>query len=152
VTWTPLGTSRPATESVRPTDASAGRAVRRWDLFRVDLEPIVGSEQGGFHRPALIISGDVFNRHFPIVTVLPLTGTRGKRRRVYPFEVVLDQGIAGNPEESIAMPQQIRTVSKARLRGRLGRLTDGLIRQRIERRLLEHLAIEFEIAGPESDV
>lgn len=106
MSWTPRGTSRQATESVRPTEPSAGGAIRRWDLFRVDLEPIVGSEQGGSHRPALVISGDRFNRHFPIVTVLPLTGTRGTRRRVYPFEVVLEQGIAGNPEESIAMPQQ----------------------------------------------
>jgi mRNA interferase MazF len=116
----------------------------------VDFNPIVGSEQGGSHRPALVISGDRFNEHFPIVTVLPLTGTRGKRRRVYPFEVVLVRHMAGNPEESIVMPQQIRTVSKTRLRGRLGRLTSESIRQSIERRLLEHLAIEFEIAGPGS--
>ena len=116
----------------------------------MDLNPIVGSEQGGSHRPALVISGDRFNEHFPIVTVLPLTGTRGKRRRAYPFEVVLDREMAGNPEESIVMPQQIRTVSKTRLRGRLGRLTNVPVRQSIERRLLEHLAIEFEIAGPGS--
>jgi mRNA-degrading endonuclease toxin of MazEF toxin-antitoxin module len=118
----------------------------------VDLEPIVGSEQAGSHRPALVISADGFNAHFPIVTVLPLTGTRGKRRRVYPFEVILDSGIAGNPEESIAMPQQIRTVSKARLRGRLGRLTDRTVKRSIERRLLEHLGIEYEIAGPQNGV
>ena len=133
-----------------PTRSAAGGVIRRWDLFRVDLDPIVGSEQGGSQRPALVISGDRFNEHFPIVTILPLTGTHGKRRRVYPFEVVLDRNMAGNPEESIVVPQQIRTVSKTRLRGRLGRLTNAPIRQRIERRLLEHLAIEFEIAGPES--
>jgi mRNA interferase MazF len=125
--------------------------IRRWDLFSVDLDPIVGSEQGG-SRPALVVSGDPFNARFPLVTVLPLTGTRGKRRKVYPFEVVLDSGIAGNPEESIVMPQQIRTVAKARLRTRMGRLSNGPVRERIERRLLEHLAIEFEIAGPENGV
>jgi hypothetical protein len=48
------------------------------------------------------------------------------------------------------MPQQIRTVSKSRLRARLGRLTDRAVQRSIERRLLEHLAIEFEIAGPGS--
>jgi mRNA interferase MazF len=117
----------------------------------VDLDPIAGSEQGGT-RPALVISGDGFNQHFPIVTVLPLTGTRGKRRKIYPFEVLLDRGMAGNSEESIVMPQQIRTISKTRLRARLGRLTDKPARQRIERRLLEHLAIEFEIAGSGSGV
>ena len=118
----------------------------------MNLEPVSGSEQGGSHRPALVISDDGFNTLFPIVTVLPLTGTQGKRRKVYPFEVILDPGLAGNPEESIVMPQQIRTVSKTRLRGRLGRLTDRAVQQRVERRLLEHLAIEFEIAGPDEAV
>jgi mRNA interferase MazF len=136
---------------VQPTDRLAGGAIRRWDLFRVDLDPVAGSEQGG-HRPALIISDDRFNQHFPIVTVLPLTRARGKRRRVYPFEVPLYPGIAGNPEESIVMPQQIRTVSKTRLGRRLGRLTDRAVRSRVERRLLEHLAIDYEIAGPEDGV
>ena len=137
-------------DSVGPTDRPVIEAIRRWDLFRVDLDPIVGCEQGGSHRPGLVISSDRFNEHFPIVTVLPLTGTRGKHRRVYPFEIILDGGMAGNPEESIAMPQQIRTLSKARLRGRLGRLRDRTVQRTIERRLLEHLAIEFEIAGPGS--
>jgi mRNA interferase MazF len=150
--WMLSGTSRRPTDSVRPTDHPMGGAIRRWDLFRVNLEPVSGSEQGGSDRPALVISDDQFNTLFPIVTVLPLTGIHGKRRKVYPFEVILDRGLAGNPEESIVMPQQIRTISKTRLRGRLGRLTDRTVRQRVERRLLEHLAIEFEIAGPDDVV
>ena len=48
------------------------------------------------------------------------------------------------------MPQQIRSVSKTRLSGRLGRLSDRAVQRTIERRLLEHLGIEFEIAGPGS--
>ena len=133
-------------------ETSTSRAIRRWDLYWVDLEPVVGSEQGGAHRPGLVLSSDAFNKHFPIVTVVPLTGTRHKRRRVYPFEVILERGSAGNPEDSIAMPQQIRTVSKARLRGRMGRLTAPLVREQIERRVLEHLGIESEIAGGGSEV
>ena len=85
-----------------------------------------------------------------VLAVRDAVQARGKRRRAYPFEVVLVRDMAGNPQESIVMPQQIRTVSKTRLQGRLGRLTDVPVRQRIERRLLEHLAIEFEIAGPGS--
>ena len=127
-----------------------GGRIHRWDLYWVDLEPVVGSEQGGTRRPGLILSNDEFNEHFPIVTVIPLTGTRHKRRRVYPFEVILERGSAGNSEDSIAMPQQIRTVSKTRLRGRMGRLTARHLQAEIERRVLEHLGIVFEFAAPES--
>src|SRR5688572_19067173 len=90
-------------------------SVCRWQLFWVDLEPVVGREQGGERRPALIISNDGFNAHFDVVTVIPLTGSRGKNRKVYPFEVLLPSNVAGNPENSIAMPQQVRTISKMRL-------------------------------------
>jgi mRNA interferase MazF len=127
-----------------------GGRIHRWDLYWVDLEPVVGSEQGGARRPGLILSSDDFNEHFPIVTVIPLTGTRHKRRRVYPFEVTLERGSAGNSEDSIAMPQQIRTVSKTRLRGRMGRLTARHLQAEIERRVLEHLGIESEFAAPKS--
>lgn len=120
--------------------------ARRWDLVRVDLEPREGSEQGGA-RPALVVSNDGFNRSFPLLTVLPLTRTRGKRRPVYGFEVLLPAGAAGNVEASIVMPQQIRTVARSRVRARLGSLADPALREAVEERLLDHLGIGFEDGG-----
>lgn len=117
--------------------------ARRWDLVRVDLEPREGSGQGGA-RPALVVSNDGFNRHFPLLTVLPLTRSRGKRRPVYGFEVLLPAGAAGNATESIVMPQQIRTVARERVRARLGSLSDPAVREAVEERLLDHLGIGFE--------
>ena len=38
------------------------KAIRRGDLFYADLNPVVGSEQGGI-RPVLVIQNDVGN-HF----------------------------------------------------------------------------------------
>lgn len=122
--------------------------VSRWELFRVDLEPAVGSEQRGWRRPALVVSNDGFNAHFDVVTVIPLTGVRGKRRRAYPFEVLLPAGAAGNPEDSIAMPQQVRTISKMRLLESMGVLADPGLQMEVESRLLEHLGIDFEIEYP----
>jgi len=119
--------------------------VSRWELFWVNLDPAVGSEQGGERRPALVISNDGFNAHFNVVTIVPLTGTRGKRRRTYPFEVLLPRGIAGNPDDSIAMPQQVRTISKTRLLAPIGVLSDPGLQAQIENRLLEHLGIAFEM-------
>ncbi|MHB1191736.1 MAG: type II toxin-antitoxin system PemK/MazF family toxin [Longimicrobiales bacterium] len=116
--------------------------ARRWDLLLVDLEPRVGSEQGGA-RPALVVSNDGFNRHFPLLTVVPLTRSSGKRRSVYDFEVLLPAGKAGNPHDSIIMPQQIRTVARSRVSGRIGALTDPTLREGVQERLLDHLGIGF---------
>jgi len=107
------------------------------------LEPRIGREQGG-KRPVLVISNDGFNRHVPLVTVLPLTSLEGKRRRVYGFEVVLPANAAGNPLESIVMPQQIRTLSRSRINRVLGSLRSPHLRAEVEDRLLEHLGIGFE--------
>jgi mRNA interferase MazF len=108
----------------------------------VDLDGGSGSEQRGV-RPALVVSNDGFNRHFPLATVLPLTKRAGKRRRIYPFEVVLPAGSAGNEVESIVIPHQVRTVSRARLVQRLGSLRATAVRAQVEARLLDHLGIGF---------
>lgn len=119
--------------------------VRQWDLFEADLDFPVGSEQGGNPRPVLVVSNDGFNAAFPVVTVVPLTKTKGKQRKVYPFEVVIPAELAGNPLESIVMPYQIRTIDKNRLLRMLGRLDDLAVRQEIEDRILDHLGIALDI-------
>lgn len=118
-------------------------AVLQWDLFEADLDPSVGREQGGESRPVLIVSNDGFNKAFDVVTVLPLTKTDGKKRRVYPFEVVMPAHLAGNPLESIIMPQQIRTISTRRLLSRIGQLEGVALRREIEDRILDHLGISL---------
>lgn len=118
--------------------------VHRWDLFWADLEPHVGSEQAGDRRPVLVVSNDEFNRHFPVVTTIPLTKMEGKQRRLYPFEVLLPVGVVGNLYTSIALPHQIRTLSKKRLLERIGALTDAHTRTEVEERLMDHLGIAFE--------
>jgi mRNA-degrading endonuclease toxin of MazEF toxin-antitoxin module len=72
-----------------------------------------------------------------------MTKREGKRRQVYPFEVLMPD-LVGTGLEGIVMPQQVRTVSKWRLLERIGALADEEIRTEIENRLVEHLGIEFE--------
>ncbi|HEX6746544.1 MAG TPA: type II toxin-antitoxin system PemK/MazF family toxin [Longimicrobium sp.] len=123
--------------------------VHRWDLYWADLDPAVESEQGGNRRPVLVVSNDGFNSAFDVVTIVSLTKLEGKRRRVYPFEVLLPPEIVGTGFGSIVMPQQIRTISRLRLMERIGVLEDEAKREEIENRLLEHLDIEFEAELPE---
>jgi len=118
--------------------------VARWEIYWVDLEPRVGSEQGGVRRPAIVVSNDGFNTHFEVVTIVPLTKRQGKRRRVYEFEVLLPAEVVVTGFESIVMPHQVRTISKLRLLERIGILADEGLQLEIENRLLEHLGIAFE--------
>lgn len=119
-------------------------SVRQWDLFRADLNFPVGSEQGGENRPVLIVSNDGFNAAFPVVTVVPLTKTEGKKRKIYDFEIVIPAGLCGNDVESIIMPYQIRTVDKKRLLEHMGRLEDVAVRSQVEDRIIEHIGVDLD--------
>ncbi len=118
--------------------------VRRWDTFWADLNPTVGSEQGGDSRPVIVISNDGYNKVFDVITVVSATKLEGKSRKPYTFEVLLPKGAITDQWASIVMPQQVRAISKMRLLEHIGTLTDEGYRAEIENRLLEHLDIAFE--------
>ena len=40
------------------------KTIKRGDIYYADLNPVVGSEQGGT-RPVLVISNDIGNKHSP---------------------------------------------------------------------------------------
>ncbi len=87
--------------------------VKRFEVFLVSLDPTIGSEIQK-SRPCLIISPDEMNRHIKTVIIAPMT-TQGRR---YPTRVVCEfQGKQGQ-----IVLDQIRTVDKARLLRRLGRI------------------------------
>jgi mRNA interferase MazF len=115
--------------------------VFRWAVLEANLGPAAGAEHKGT-RPVLIASNEEYNQVMPNVTVLPLTSTR---RRLYPSEVFLPQGKAGQPLDSIIMAHQIRTISKQRLRGLLGYLEDPEIRDEVCAAIKEHLGLEQAI-------
>lgn len=50
------------------------RTIKRGDIYYAKLNPVVGSEQGGKHRPVLIISNDKGNKHSTTVIVAAITG------------------------------------------------------------------------------
>jgi mRNA interferase MazF len=113
-------------------------AVLQWAVIQANLNPVIGTEQQGV-RPVLIISNEAYNQTMPNVTILPLTSTK---RRLYPSEIQLPKGKAGQPLESIIMAHQIRTISKQRLGKLLGYLEDIQLRQEIYRAVKEHLDME----------
>jgi len=113
-------------------------AALQWAVIQTNLDPAMGTEQRGT-RPVLIVSNEEFNQAMPNVTVLPLTSTQ---RRLYPSEILLPEGKAGQPLESIVMAHQIRTISKQRLGRLLGYLDDAKLRYEVHKAIKEHLDME----------
>jgi mRNA interferase MazF len=119
--------------------------IRRWDIFWADLEPVVGREQAGTHRPVLVVSNDQFSSSaLQLVMVVPLTAREGKIRKFLSFEIPLPTGVIDDGVTPVAMTQQLRTISTLRLLKHAGRLDRSSIRERIEDALLSHLGIELE--------
>jgi mRNA interferase MazF len=87
--------------------------VQRFDVFLVNLDPTVGSEIQK-SRPCLIISPDEMNRHIQTVIIAPMT----MRGRQYPTRIAC----AFQRKQSQIVLDQIRTVDKARLLRKLGRI------------------------------
>ncbi|MFH1610027.1 MAG: type II toxin-antitoxin system PemK/MazF family toxin [Candidatus Bipolaricaulota bacterium] len=111
----------------------------QWRLFRAQLAPVVGAEQAG-ERPVLVVSHEAINEALPIVTVLPLTTSR-PGRRIYPTEILLEAGVAGQPHDSIVLAHQIRTISKARLGEPYGLLQDETLRGQVRKAMRIHLEL-----------
>ena len=112
--------------------------VYQWSIMEANLDPIKGSEQKGI-RPVLLVSNEEFNQAMPNVTVLLLTSTK---RQLYPSELFLPEGKAGQPLDSIIMAHQIRTILKQRLKGSLGYLKDPAIREEVCEAIKEHLDLD----------
>jgi mRNA interferase MazF len=88
---------------------------RRGEVWWVAFEPSTGGEIRN-SRPAVVVSNDIANRVLNRVQVVPMTGNVS---RLYPSEAYIT--CAG--ERSKAMADQLATVSKARLRERIGRIS-----------------------------
>ena len=46
--------------------------MKRGEIYRADLDPVVGSEQGGI-RPVVIVQNDIGNQHSTTVIVAAVT-------------------------------------------------------------------------------
>jgi mRNA interferase MazF len=88
--------------------------AHRFDVVLVSLNPTIGSEIRKT-RPCLVVSPDEMNRHLQTLIVAPMT-THG---RPYPVRVPC----AFQGKQGLVALDQIRTVERARLVKRLGKLS-----------------------------
>ena len=94
--------------------------MKRGDIYRADLDPVVGSEQGGI-RPVVIIQNDIGNLHSPTVIVAAVT-TRQKKAAL-PVHVRITAAESGLARDSVVLTEQVRTLEKTRLSRYMGSLS-----------------------------
>lgn len=90
--------------------------IRRGDLYYADLNPVIGSEQGGI-RPVLIIQNNIGNYYGSTVIMAPISTKSAKlptHVKIKPTDKIR--------QNSIILLEQTRVIDKTRLKQFLGRL------------------------------
>ena len=94
--------------------------IKRGDIYLADLDPAIGSEQGGI-RPILVVQNDYGNLHSRTLICAPITSRMDKTD--IPTHVYLDPWDNPVTTESYVLMEQLRTIDRARLKHRMGRIS-----------------------------
>ena len=112
------------------------RIIHRGELYYADLNPVVGSEQGGI-RPVLILQNEVGNWFSPTVIVAAVS------KPCLPTHVLVETD-SGLRQPSVILTEQIRTIDKSRLLDRIGVLSPEK-QEQVDRALLVSFALSQKI-------
>jgi mRNA interferase MazF len=93
--------------------------ILRGNIHWADLNPVIGSEQGGL-RPVLILSQDVFNSRSG--TVIAVAITSQPQRAGFPLTLELTESKL--PRQSWVKISQIRTLSVKRIGNKISKASD----------------------------
>ena len=94
--------------------------IIRGEIYLIDLSDYIGSEQSGI-RPAVIVQNDTGNIHSPTTIICPLTT---KKKDMAATHVLLAPEDAGVIHESVVPCEQVRVIDKARIKKKLGEVTN----------------------------
>jgi len=93
--------------------------ILRGDIHWADLNPVIGSEQGGL-RPVLVLSHDVFNERSGAIIAVALTSQPQRAG----FPLTLELAYPKVHEKSWVKISQIRTLSIKRIGKRIDRSSE----------------------------
>jgi mRNA interferase MazF len=100
--------------------------VKRGDIFYAELNPVVGSEQGGT-RPVLVVQNDIGNQYSPTTIVVAITSQISKAK--LPTHVEIQAERSGLEKDSVILAEQVRTIDKTRLKKKISSLDEEALVQ-----------------------
>ena len=100
--------------------------IRQGDVFWIELLEPAGSEPG-YRHPHVVVQNNLFNQsRIRTAVVCPITSNL--RRAQAPGNVLLEEGEANLPKQSVVNVSQVFTVDKAQLSEHIGTLTPKRVR------------------------
>jgi len=100
--------------------------IKRGDIILVNLDPVIGSEQGKI-RPAVVIQNDDGNKFSPTTIIAPITSKLFSKE--YPTNIEIPEGYFGLDKKSTILLNQIRTIDKKRIIKKKGNLNDNFLKK-----------------------
>lgn len=112
---------------------------RRGDIYFANLDPVVGSEQGGY-RPVVVVQNDIGNKHSPTIIVVTVTSKVNKKANM-PTHFLFRNNPAFRKASMVQM-EHIYTIDKSKIDQYLGKATEREMRA-IDRGLVISLALDY---------
>lgn len=119
---------------------------KRGEIYIANLNPFVGSEQGGT-RPVIVLQNNIGNYFSPTLVVAPLT-SKVKEKKKLPTHYII-QNDEELTDESLVLLEQVKTIDKQRVLRYVGRVSDEDM-EGIEKALKVSLGMDIpaEIEAP----
>ena len=112
-------------------------SIKRGDIYYANLNPIVGSEQGGV-RPVIVLQNDKFIEASPTTIVAAITSKLAKAKMQTHVAITAKE----LPMESVVLLEQIRTIDKSRLEEYIGHL-DQTAMEAVDRAIVLSFGIKY---------
>lgn len=121
------------------------KSYYKWmDIVLVDFGEDYNNCVIGNFRPAIVISNTEYNRHSPVMQVIPLTKQLKAVDRDY--HVFLDcNDCNGFDESGMCLLEQITTVDRRQVRRKIASVTVEATKLKIESALIKHLGLRGEV-------
>lgn len=115
--------SHPAATYKNKKEGGFSMNVLRGEIYYADLDPVIGSEQGGI-RPVVILQNNVGNRFSPTTIIAPISS------KIYKSSLPTHSYVSkrnGIHKDSIVLLEQIRIIDKTRLLEKIDTMTENEI-------------------------
>lgn len=126
---------------MKTEDTISRASYERMDIVLVDFGLDFERSTIGDFRPAIVISNTEYNRHSPVMQVLPLT----KKLKYVdkPYHVFVDcLDCEDFTASGVCLVEQLTTIDRKQVRRKIARVTDKGLLVKIERAIIRQLDLE----------